>query len=1421
MTVDANNPTSAPEQQVDISTSDLPSATHIQHTLVNRYAPFLYIFLIIYGAVILISNNNPLEFFAILGLLSINILGTIINKNNYMILRLISGSFALGVSVILYGFAQDPANALIAFFYLLIIFYAFVLSAPYNYIFIALVAVSYTLAFLVNSAEGGFGEFFARLSLMLILGGIMSFVREAVMRSIADRTQLLRKLKVARDEYARQLTERTAELQQEIQEHEHTESRLAEEHQLLQTIIDTFPSRLFVKDRMSRFTMVNRQSLKHLQLEDTPEAIIGKSDFDFYPEFAERTFADEQHLMDTGEPVIDLEEKVINDDGDEHYYLINKVPLLHPKSNEVVGLVGVTTDVTSIKEIQHALRQSQESLRLFQLRLKTLNQITLELTRIDVLDVLIYKSIQYAIDRLGFSRLNCWFSDPDDPDYVVGSYWVNLNGEIVPSHDQVMRLDLFEPIKNILKGQPIHHVERDVPIYDMDFNVIGHGDKAFTALLDGDKVIGCLYTDNLLDGQPFTDSQVELLNLYGATLGALVNRQRAQEAVRISEEQALNFQQKLRRLHEVTLELESVQSLEEMCKQAIILGTQKLGFERMGIWLTVDDQPEMRRGMWGIDPEGNLRDERDKIVKILPHEANMVTEGDVRILRNHQLHDITSGELITHGWLLIGLMWDGTKRIGWLYADNAITHPPFYQNLYELFRLYVAMLGVRINRIYTQEALRISEENALSFQQQLKTLNEVTLSLESAESVDDLCRKAVIMGRSRLNFDRLGIWLAIEGQPGVSRGTWGTDKHGNLRDERHMQLPIPEHQNDLISDGEIVVLENFTDCEVDGEMINIEWSLTGFMGDKAKRVGWVSTDNAFSGVPLTKNIHELFRLYVATLAVLIDRQQTQEELRASEQEAQDFQQQLKTLHEVTLALEAADSLEDLCRQVILLGTQQLGFDRLGMWLTIEGEENRCRGTWGIDADGNLRDERHLEMPIPDYQELINADGDVLVLRDKERTHQGAEMDPDPDRIGWVLNALMSDGQRHIGWISADNAIHNKPLTPNQQELFRIYVATISLLYTRRLADNLLREREIRYRAITEASTDIIAIVNRDLIVTYISPSLYIIMGIEPDTIIGQSVVDVIHRDDVAEARRILLECIDQSHRQTRMNEFRVRHVKGHWVHMEAVVISQIDNPAIGGILISCRDLTQRLIAEEGKRIVERERERALVLRQFISDISHDFRTPLSTITTAAYLLQHSKSKNIEQRVEMINQQVERLANLIDNLNTITKLDEMGDITMERLDVNTILQSIPYHRNDIIQSKQLSLQLDLQENLPPITGNIGLLRDAINHVIDNAVQYSESNDSILIQSYQDVDCVVVQIADTGVGISEEDLPYIFDRLYRADKSRNTNTGGSGLGLAITRRIIDLHQGSIKVTSQLTEGTLVTIELPHVASISALK
>jgi len=1028
---------------------------------VRRFEVFLYLLLLVHGSFILTSNDNSPILYGILGLLGLNLLMVLLDKRDYHNLKVLRALLSVGVAGILSTLAIDPSHMMFAGFFIITVYYSFALVPPYYFIVLFTILLVFTLTSLAIPQKMSIVEYLIRVGLMFSLSVLVRHIRMLASDSFKQRAQLMHDLQLVRDNIAHQLEERTTELQKEIQEREQAQNRLVEERQLLRTIIDTFPSRLFVKDRNSRFMLVNKMSLERLGLQDDPQAVVGKSDFDFYPHFAERTYADEQHIMATGEPTIDWEEMTQDDKGGEHHYLISKVPMFHPETNEIVGLVGVTTEVTTLKEAQIALRESEESLKLFQLRLKALNQITITLTRIESFDELVYQSVKQAVDNLGFTRISCRLIDMENSSQLLGGCRVDQDGEIVMTKYEVVTIPDDHPAVQIINGVKPNLLVRDAIIYDADWNPIGHGDKAFSALSNRDRIIGFLYTDSLLDDVPFSDSQFELLNLYSATLGAIYNRQQ------------------------------------------------------------------------------------------------------------------------------------------------------------------------------TQEALRINEEEARYFQQQLKRLNEITIELESFKSLDDLCYHAVTFGREKLGFDRIGIWLADENNPDMRHGVWGTDRHGNIRDERGIARPVPSHEIAMILEGDIVALRDHDIVDIDGSLI---------------------------------------------------------------------------------------------------------------------------------------------------------------------------------RVGWNMVGLMWDGEKRIGWIYADNALQGLPLTPNQHELFRLYAATIGLLCVRQIADEQLRQSEIRYRAITEASSDIILIVNQQSEITYVSQSLKIVMGVDPQAIIGRSVAEQVHSDDVPVLTELFQECLQTPNLNTRMDEFRARHADGHWIHMEAVITSMIDNPIINGILVSCRDLTHRLIADERKRIVERERERASVLRQFISDISHDFRTPLSTISTNAYLLIHGRTDLVDTRIEMINQQVERIAKLLDNMNKITKLDETSQIKMEKVNINSILESIPYDRGKDLQDKHLTLTLELQDHLQMITGNLSLLHDAVYHVIDNAIQFCKPDDSIMVQSSEDQDYVTIQISDTGGGIAEGDMPFIFDRLYRADKARSTQTGGSGLGLAITRRIVDLHQGDIEVSSQLDEGTTIYIRFP---------
>ncbi|GAB4572779.1 MAG: hypothetical protein Kow0077_13220 [Anaerolineae bacterium] len=233
-----------------------------------------------------------------------------------------------------------------------------------------------------------------------------------------------------------------------------------------------------------------------------------------------------------------------------------------------------------------------------------------------------------------------------------------------------------------------------------------------------------------------------------------------------------------------------------------------------------------------------------------------------------------------------------------------------------------------------------------------------------------------------------------------------------------------------------------------------------------------------------------------------------------------------------------------------------------------------------------------------------------------------------------------------------------------------------------------------------------------------------------------------------------------------------------------------------------------------------EQERVRVLRQFISDVSHDLRTPLTIINSAAYMLQ-LKVEDAEQQqlVERIRAQVRRLDQIIDDMFTMTTLDLASpDETYRTVDLNELGQALYHEFSAVAQQKDLTLAF--------FPGSVQLLMAdgthlwrALSNLVINAINYTPPGGRIVLSTYVNQDGVVFEVTDTGIGIPAEDLPRIFDRFYRADKARQTSTGGSGLGLSIARRIVEYHNGRIEVESTPGKGSTFRVILPTLKHLIA--
>ncbi len=217
--------------------------------------------------------------------------------------------------------------------------------------------------------------------------------------------------------------------------------------------------------------------------------------------------------------------------------------------------------------------------------------------------------------------------------------------------------------------------------------------------------------------------------------------------------------------------------------------------------------------------------------------------------------------------------------------------------------------------------------------------------------------------------------------------------------------------------------------------------------------------------------------------------------------------------------------------------------------------------------------------------------------------------------------------------------------------------------------------------------------------------------------------------------------------------------------------------------------------------------------QFVSDASHELRTPISVIQGYANLLDRwgKNDKGIlEESIEAIKSESKNMKDLIEELLFLARGDKNTQkVEKENFMMNELIDEV-VKETKLIDNVH-KIENDRNDEFS-INADKNLIKEALRIFIDNSIKYTEEGESIRVDSYKKENEAVITIADNGTGISKEDLPRIFDRFYRADKSRTKSSGGTGLGLSISKWIIDKHNGTIHVWSEIDIGTIVKITLP---------
>jgi len=217
-------------------------------------------------------------------------------------------------------------------------------------------------------------------------------------------------------------------------------------------------------------------------------------------------------------------------------------------------------------------------------------------------------------------------------------------------------------------------------------------------------------------------------------------------------------------------------------------------------------------------------------------------------------------------------------------------------------------------------------------------------------------------------------------------------------------------------------------------------------------------------------------------------------------------------------------------------------------------------------------------------------------------------------------------------------------------------------------------------------------------------------------------------------------------------------------------------------------------------------------KRMTADVAHELRTPLTTLQSHLEALIDGIWKPDTDRFKSCHEEVMRITRMVGDLEKLASMEnETVILNKSRFNFTDLVKSLKQNFDSDFKNKQIEFDVNGKDEI--ITADKDKISQVIINLLSNALKYTEQGGKTNVIVTGTAESVVLSVKDTGIGISSEDIPYIFERFYRADKSRNRLTGGSGLGLAITKAIVDAHKGTINVHSEMNRGTEFIVTLPR--------
>ena len=305
-----------------------------------------------------------------------------------------------------------------------------------------------------------------------------------------------------------------------------------------------------------------------------------------------------------------------------------------------------------------------------------------------------------------------------------------------------------------------------------------------------------------------------------------------------------------------------------------------------------------------------------------------------------------------------------------------------------------------------------------------------------------------------------------------------------------------------------------------------------------------------------------------------------------------------------------------------------------------------------------------------------------------------------------------------------------------------------------------------------------------------NPAAERLFNFKKENVNGHPLIEAVHDYEIDE---IVKKCLSTTHEQTAQLEMNGRFIR--------VIAVPITTGRSYSTLVLFQDLTEL-------------RNLQTMRRELIGNISHDLRTPIAGIKAMVETLQDTAIDDKQVALDFltrINGEVDRLTQMVTELTELSHI-ETGKAELRRVptNLNYLIEEVVGQMSPQAESKPVTITTDFNSNLPVIKVDKDRIRQTLTNLVHNAIKFNNPGGKVTISTTFLNESAIVSVSDTGMGISKEDLPHIFERFYKADKARSQ--GGSGLGLAIAKHTIQAHGGNISVKSEEGKGTTITFNLP---------